>query len=188
VIQSSAFVFDNTRYAKQKPSILAIHFDKIEAPNATWGANLSVRALANVLEVNKAKVPYRTDETDTPGTMIQIGGDQYIPGSHRVFAGNGEDVVAYKRGQGVFARLIADNQFGGGGSILGCDATMTEQSVAIFSAGACGLYGFADDVAMTANGSRNGGTFRLDSAHHTMKLYSHSAALLEETNPTEASK
>ena len=65
----------------------------------------------------------------------------------------------YRRVHGVYARLIA-NDYVGSGVILHCYASDTEQSVAIFSASACGLFGF-DSVFLAVNGNESGGTFRL---------------------------
>jgi len=184
VVESKPFVFNPAAYEEQKPSVLGIRFDKVEAKNATWDTDLSVRAIANVSELEQAETPYSTVEYDWPGTMIQIGGDHYDPPGRQVYSPNG-DIVGYKRRQGVFAKLISDHRFSEN-STLGCDSTTTEQSVAVFSAGACGLYGFAD-LSMTDNGA-NDGTIRLESAHHTVKLYSHSGALLEEINPPQAQR
>jgi hypothetical protein len=99
--------------------------------------------------------------------MQLVGGGHYSPVGKRVTAGPEDDIVGYNKKQGVFARLLA------GGS--GCEATQTEQSVAIFSPDACGLYGFVS-YRLSANGD---GIFRLESTHHTITLYAGSAALLQ---------
>jgi hypothetical protein len=62
--------------------------------------------------------------------------------------------------------------------ILHCYASDTEQSVAIFSASACGLFGF-DDIYLAVNGNESGGTFRLESRHDSVKIYAGSGALLQ---------
>ena len=73
-----------------------------------------------------------------------------------------------KRVHGVYARLIA-NDYVGSGVILHCYASDTEQSVAIFSASACGLFGF-DSVYLAVNGNESGGTFRLESRHGSVMI------------------
>jgi hypothetical protein len=67
-----------------------------------------------------------------------------------------------------------------GDSTLHCNATSTEQSVGIFSANACGVYGL-DEASMPENGSSGKGAFVLESRHETVKLYAGSAALLQVT-------
>jgi len=108
--------------------------------------------------------------------MIQVGGDQYTPGSRVAFSPE-RDAVAYVRQDGVHARLIA-NEYVHNGVMLQCGATSTEQSIGIFSASACGFFGY-NSIYMESNGSANGGTFKLDSQHDTVKIYAGSTALLE---------
>ena len=62
--------------------------------------------------------------------------------------------------------------------LLHCEGTDTEQSVAIFSASACGVFGY-DSITLTRNGSGSGGTFRLESRHDTVKIYARSTALVQ---------
>jgi hypothetical protein len=173
VVASRPFVFNDTPYEKQTPSVLAIHFDKIEAKGTTYDVNFSVRALASASAASNARMPVGAFEGDPNVRMVQIGGDYYYPGpGSRVYSSDGT-IVAYSRHEGVFARLIA-----GAGPSQGCDATTTEQSVGIFSADACGLFGF-DAVSMTNNGQDGSGTFRLESVHYTVDVPADSAALLE---------
>ena len=127
----------------------------------------AVRALASAQTVGEALTPQRMDETDSPGMMELVGGGHYSPVGKRVTAGSEDDIVGYNKKQGVFARLLP------GG--FGCEGTQTEQSVAIFSPDACGLYGFVS-VHLSAKGD---GTFRLESTHRTIQLYAGSAALLQ---------
>jgi hypothetical protein len=72
--------------------------------------------------------------------MIQVGGDQYTPGGRVAFSPE-RDAVAYVRQDGVHARLIA-NEYVHNGVMLQCGATSTEQSIGIFSASACGFFGY----------------------------------------------
>jgi hypothetical protein len=87
------------------------------------------------------------------------------------------DVTGYVRKEGVFARLIASNA----DDSFHCSGTNTEQSVDIFSADACGIYGL-DAVSMADNGWRSG-AFVLESHRHNIKLYAGSKALLQVTEP-----
>jgi hypothetical protein len=172
------FKFDSTDYAVQQPSILAIHFDRLTIKGGSpSNTNLSVRAMASRLSSQDAMTPHRLDETDAVGTMVQVGGDSYSPLAKPVVSPD-DDIVGYNRHSGVYARLLSA-EYTGRFSHFACDANSTEQAVSIFSASACGLYGFAD-VYMTDDGRGNEpGTFRLESPRHTVKLYGQSTALLQ---------
>ena len=162
VFEARPFKFDETPYAVQHPSYLAIQIDRVgDLQVAT-----SVRALATALTVQEALTPQGIDESDSLGTMVLIGGAHYSPIAKRVTDGPDDDIVGYNKRQGVFARLLP------GGA--GCEGTQTEQSVAIFSPDACGLYGFVGEYL-----SAKSGTFRLESTHRTVSIHSGSAALLQ---------
>lgn len=176
VTQSIPLHFDQTPYAVQKPSLLAIHFDRIELRDASLPVNLGVRAIAGSFAVEDASRPFNTTELQMTGPMIQVGGDTYWPPDNKVHSRSG-DIVAYLRKEGVFARPMvaeANNAVSG----LSCDAVSQEQAVSIFSASACGLYGMTDDV-LESNGTDGSGTFVVASSRASVFLLAHSAALLE---------
>jgi hypothetical protein len=162
VVEARPFKFDETPYAVQQPSYLSIQLDHVADDQVAT----SVRALADAMEVEQALTPQGAGDTGSPGTMVLIGGGQYSPIAKRITEGLYDDTVAYHKKQGVFARLLP------GG--VGCGGTQTEQSVAIFSPAACGLFGFFSDQ-LTANS----GIFRLESSHYTVILRAGSAALLQ---------
>jgi hypothetical protein len=166
VVENRPFKFDETPYAAQQASYLSIQMDRVVDKGVPSPVATSVRALANASSVEEALTPRRTDETDSLGTMVLVGGGHYSPIGKLVTVGPEDDIVGYNKKQGVFARLLP------GG--FGCDGTQTEQSVGIFSPDACGLYGFVSDHL-----SASGGAFRLESTHHTVTLYAGSAALLQ---------
>jgi hypothetical protein len=166
VVEAHPFKFDETPYAAQQASYLSIQIDGIMDKGTPSPVTTSVRALANASAVEEALTPQGIDESDSLGTMVLVGGAHYSPIAKRITAGSDDDIVAYNKKQGVFARLLS------GG--FGCAGTQTEQSVGIFSPDACGLYGFVSDSL-----SENGGSFRLQSTHHTVTLYAGSAALLQ---------
>jgi len=176
VVEAHPYVFDPAPYVKQTPSVLTIHFDRIVDRGASIPLCVSVRALADPITSDQANSPTREFEGDSPGTMILIGGDQFTPGSRTVFSPD-RDVVGYVRKQGVFAHLVP-NEDVRNGVLLNCQGTDTEQSVAIFSASACGVFGY-DSITLTKNGSGSDGTFRLESRHDTVKIYAKSAALVQ---------
>jgi hypothetical protein len=162
VFEARPFKFDETPYALQQSSYLAIQIDRVgDLQVAT-----SLRALATALTVREALTPQGIDESDSLGTLVLVGGAHYSPIAKRVTDGPDDDIVGYNKRQGVFARLLP------GGP--GCAGTQTEQSVAIFSPDACGLYGFVGEYL-----SAKSGTFRLESTHRTVSIHSGSAALLQ---------
>jgi hypothetical protein len=162
VVEARPFKFDETPYAVQQPSYLSIQLDHVAENQVAT----SVRALASAMAVGEALRPQHIDETDQPGTMMLIGGGHYSPVGKRVTDGPYDDIVGYKKKQGVFARLLP------GGP--GCNGTQTEQAVAIFSPDACGLFDFYSDH-LTAKY----GVFRLESTHQTVNIRAGSAALVQ---------
>jgi hypothetical protein len=168
VVALDAFSFDQTPYAHQKPSVLSIHFDKLQTGDAAIPVNVSVRAIASTIDSQEASRPHYLDETDRVGTITLIGGTEFTPFDKMIPSEQG-DAIGYKRRDGVFARLIASGH---------CSGTDTEQSVAIFSPGACGTYGFAGDY-LTEDGQDGSGTFTLAVHGRSLKLYAGSTALLQ---------
>ena len=168
IVEARPFKFDDTPYAAQQPSYLAIKIDQVVDKSGPSSVVASVRALANHNDVEEALTPHGIDESDSLGTMTMVGGAHYSPIDKHVTAGPEDDIVAYNKKHGVFARLL----WGG----TSCPATQTEQSVGIFSPDACGLYGFGS-VHLSEDSA--GGTFRLSSTHQTVILYAGSAALLQ---------
>lgn len=176
VVESTPFVFNPAPYAIQKPSVLSVHFDKIAAGGATLPVSLSLRAIADPVASQEASILHYRDETDSIGTRVLVGGNEFSPLESKVLSSTG-DIVGFSRNQGVFARLIA-RDYEGGNSEIHCAATETEQSVGIFSATACGVYGL-DAVFLSNNGANGDGTFALESSHQAVKLYARSTALLQ---------
>jgi hypothetical protein len=168
VIALQAFHFDQTPYAHQKPSMLSIHFDKLETGDAAIPVNLSVRAIASTLDSQEASRPHYLDETDRVGTITLIGGTEFTPFDKMIQSDDG-DAIGYHRKNGVFARLIASGHCGG---------TDSEQSLGIFSPDACGAYGFAGDY-LSDNGRDGSGTFTLAVRGRSLKLNAGSTALLQ---------
>ena len=165
---SAGFAYDRTPYAKQKESVLAIHFDAVRVAGKDIPLAVTVRAMAAPITSWEAREPKSTD-LDQLGTVTQIGGDQLVPSQDEVVDGNG-DVVAYNRRNGVYAHLIAH---------AGCDGSSTEVSVGIYSASACGLYGFADVSARELGSASSPSTLSLVSTHTSPKVWRNSTALLE---------
>jgi hypothetical protein len=180
VVDAQPYHFDPEPYAHQKASSISIHFDQIVNGDLTLPVNLSVRALADTFQSQWAPRPHYQDETDGAGTMILIGGDEFSSFDKTV-RGDSGDVIAYNRKDGLFARLLPSDD-PASKTRVNCSSTRTEQSVAIFSPNACGLYGFGR-VYMPHAGRSGSGTFTLASRGRSIKLYAGSTALLQETEP-----
>ena len=173
VVTSTRFTYDKTPYAKQGISELSIHFDSVSDRGQQVPLNVYLRAMAGPLDAWSAVEPKSTD-LDPQGTTTQVGGDLVTPSQNEVRS-QGDEVVGYLKRGGVYAHLIA----GSGNSPEGCDASDTEQSMSIFSASACGLYGFTDTTLEHAGRNGDISTIVLRSRRHAPKIYTHTAALLE---------
>ena len=168
IVEARPFKFDDTPYAVQQASYLAIKIDQAVDKSGPSTVVVSVRAMADHNAVEEALVPQGIDEADSLGTMVLVGGAHYSPIDKHVTDGPDDDIVAYNKKQGVFAHLLPAG--------ADCPGTQTEQSVGVFSPDACGLYGFGSTHLSEDTAS---GTFRLASTHHTVVLYAGSAALLQ---------
>jgi hypothetical protein len=168
VLASSGFAYDNTPYAKQKPGTLEIQFDSLELQGQSVALHVSLRAMADPNSSWASREPTSSDN-DPLGTLTQVGGDLLIPSQKEIRNPDG-DVVGYNKKGGAFAHLIANSR-----GPVNCSGGDTEQPVFIFSANACGLYGFTSVSLVSFDDSRIG----LASTHSTPQIWKHTAALLE---------
>lgn len=176
VLAANAFAYDITPYARQKQSILSIHFDSIAWNGQTLPLSVTVRAMADRLESDAARTPKLPHDADPWGTMTQIGGDQLTPVQHEVTDREG-DTVGYNKRDGVYAHLIANGH---------CDGSDVEVSMGIYSASACGLYGFVSVTALETGSATQPSTLTLASTHVSPKIWKYSTALLEVVNAQQA--
>lgn len=176
VITASAFVYDQTPYAKQKNSSLTIHFDSVEANGNTIPLNVTVRAMADYFATNAANKPQASD-MDPLGTLSLVGGDLLVP-SQKEVRNMDDDVVAYNRHGGVYAHLIANGH---------CDGNSFEVSMGIYSASACGLYGYANISATEFGSAAVPSTLTLTSHRGSPEIVKRSTALLEVLPQEQAS-
>jgi hypothetical protein len=168
VVAANAFAHDKTPYATQKESVLAIHFDSLRVAGREVALKVTVRAMADPLTSWGAREP-KSSDLDPQGTVTQIGGDQLIPSQDEVVNLEG-DVVAYNRRNGVYAHLIARG---------GCDGSTNEVSIGIYSASACGLYGFTNVSAREIGSVASPSVLSLASTRTSPKVWRSSTALLE---------
>jgi hypothetical protein len=175
IVAATPFRFNAAPYAVQSPSTLSIRFDALDEHGASLPVTLSLRAIAGPVASHEAEIPNLLDEIDWSATRHLIGGDTTSPLDKTVLASDGT-LVGYNRGDGVYARLLAS--VSASDPNLTCDATATEQSVALFSPGACGVYGL-NSVLLTGNGAANAGTFTLESRQRSVQLDAGTTALLQ---------
>jgi hypothetical protein len=168
VIAASGFVYDKTPYAHQRQSVLSIQFDSVQVAGAVLPLGVMVRAMADPLTSWDARKPQASDMAPL-GTMTQIGGDQLTPSQSEVVNMDG-DVVAYNKRGGVYAHLIANGR---------CDGGSVEVPVGIYSASACGLYGFTNVSAEEMGSTARPSTLTLISSRTSPKVWKSSTALLE---------
>jgi len=168
VVSANNFTYDKTPYAHQKVSSLSVHFDSIQVNGQVVPLNVTVRAIATPIATWDAQRPQASD-MDPLSTTTQIGGDQLIPSQSEVRDMDG-DVVAYNKRDGVYAHLIPRG---------GCDGSDVEVPVAIFSASACGAYGFANVSLAQRGTAEQPSTLTLVSTHSSPEIWKHSTALLE---------
>ena len=173
VAQVAGFKFDRTPYAKQTPSSLAVHFDTLIAKSGSYPLNVYVRAMADPITSSDARKPKPSDD-DPDGTLTQVGGELYKPHWGEVINMD-EDVVGYSKHGGIVAHLIAST----GNSPDGCDGGSREQPVAIFSASACGLYGFAGTTLQSNGRTGEQSTLVLHAQRGAAEIWKNSTALLE---------
>jgi len=170
------------------PSVLAFRFDRIVTRQGVAPVRLYVRALANTFASSDASYPTPPSDINLSEDSVLIGGDHVNPSGRSVYSSENEglDVVGTNLKEGIFERLRTVQTMNGD-SLLSCDGTVTEQSVAIYSGSTCGLYGF-DMEYLAQTGKQNRGTVEIDSKYFTIKLYATSTALLQVAPTADDSK
>ena len=155
-------------WSLQKPSVLSVHFDTIMIGNKTVPLYVTVRAMADPFISEEALTPINHD-IDASGKTTQVGGDLRYPWNAPVVNREG-NVVGYTRHGGVYARLAANGR---------CDASSEDVALGIYSASACGLYGFVGVSALEMGTASHPSTLTLVSTHTSPALWKNSTALLE---------
>jgi len=168
VVEATPFVYDKAPYAKQKNSILTVHFDSVEANGAKLPLNVTVRAMADYFATSAAREPKSTD-LDSLSTLTLVGGDLLIPSQSEI-RDQKDDIVGYNRRGGVYAHLIANGR---------CDGTSIEVSMGIYSASACGLYGYTNTIATDFGSAVAPSNLTLMSHRRSPEIAKQSTALLE---------
>jgi hypothetical protein len=155
---------------------LTIRFGSVMQGDKPMPIRTSLRALASSLEVDDAQIPTsgpgESDVYDWLPTR-QIGGD-VVYGKVGPVA-RGSQVLGESTYQGVFVKLAENPDGQCRGAIGGNDRP---QAVWLFSADACGLYGFANLEIRHAGRTEPTGEIELESQKGEVQIRSGSAALL----------
>lgn len=160
------------RSAPRGPAEVEIRFDAIESGGHRIPIRTDLRALASPLEVEEAKMPEEMSSrgmTPETWTTQQIGGDQVYRGGGPVT----EDLmpVAKPVAYGVEGQPRPNQPCRG--EIAG---NGRPQALWLFSADACGVYGFPD--VSIEHAGRNSGTIALAAQKGRLSLGGGSALLL----------
>ena len=177
VVEADGYTFDKTPYAKQKASTLSIHFDTLQSGSLSILLNVTVRAMADPITSTDAYAPLSND-LDSRSTRTLIGGDQLYASQDGIENMDG-DIVAYNHRDGVYAHLIPNGR---------CNGGSIEVSMGIYSASACGVYGFTGMRAVEMGSTSTPSTLTLVSARRTVEVLKHSTALLEVLPVQQASR
>jgi len=159
---------------KNSPARIELRFDAIETHGRSIPLRASLRALASALEVEQAQIP---EEMSSRGLnpeswdTRQIGGDQVYRGGGPV---DEHGVAVGKPGPyGAVAMPQPDSGQGCRGVVAG---NSHPQALGLFSANACGLYGYPE--LRIEQAGRSGGPIVLTAPRGNLILRGGSALLL----------
>ena len=160
---------------------LTLKFGKLVRRGRSTSIRTNLRALASTLEVEQAQIPASgPGESDVYDwlTTQQVGGDSVYGKQGPVVGRSG--TVGESTYRGVFVRVLASTEGGCRGAVGGNDRP---QAVWVFSADACGLYGFPDLTILHAGRTEPVGEIVLESKRGPVKIRSGSGALLRIAGP-----
>ena len=119
---------------------ISLRFDTLEVAKRKIPITANLRALASMTEVQDAQLPASGPDrgtSESSWTTVQIGGDVVYRGGGPVV--RGLQVVGVPAPGGVLVRIASKPAAGCRGEIEGNDRP---QALWVFSADACGVYGF----------------------------------------------
>jgi len=177
VVEANGFTFDKTPYAKQSGSTLSVRFDNLQSGSISIPLHVTVRAIADEFASSSAYAPLSND-LDSRNARTLVGGDQLYASQDGIENMEG-DIVAYNRRDGVYAHLIPNGS---------CDGGSTEVSMGIYSASACGVYGFTGMRAAETGSVTNPSTLTFVATRRSAEIPKHSTALLEVLPAQQASR
>jgi hypothetical protein len=165
------------------PATLALRFDRLLSAGGVVPMQTSLRAIASYMAVGEAEVPIsgpdRGNANPWDWTTEQIGGDIVYRGGGPVVDPGG-NAVGKPVDDGVLDVVEAQP-----GSRCSRDVAANEppQAFWVFSAGACGVYGWYDIAIQHAGHSEPQGEIVLASSKPDLKLPSGTGLLLRVVAP-----
>jgi hypothetical protein len=155
---------------------LSFQFDTLEVSNRRVPMTTNLRALASMMEVEDAQIPKTGPDRGTPEnwwTTVQIGGDVVYRGGGPV--ASGLRVVGTPTANGVLVRTATKPGTRCRGEVSGNDQP---QALWVFSADACGVYGFSGLAIEHAGRSNPIGQITLASERNNFDIRRGSGLLL----------
>jgi len=153
---------------------LALQFDTLEVSKRRIPVTTNLRALASMMEVEDAQIPKVGPDHGTPEnwwTTVQIGGDVVYHGDAVT---NGLRMVGKPTGDGVLVQVASKP----GSKCRGPVGIDYPQALWLFSADACGAYGFTDLTIAHTGRSDPAGKITLASERKNFNVRSGSGILL----------
>lgn len=154
---------------------ISLRFDTLEVSRRRIPITTNLRALASMMEVEDAQIPKTGPDRGTPEdawTTVQIGGNVVYRGGGPV--ANGLNVVGTPAANGVLVRVASKPGAPCRGSLVGDRL----QALWVFSADACGTYGFSDLTIAHAGRSNPVGQITLASEKKNIDVRGGSGLLL----------
>lgn len=168
-----------------RPSSVSWKFDQLVVRKKSTPIRTNLRALASFMEIHDAQLPTNTvggdrGSSDEDWNTVQVGGD-IVYGRRGGPVVHGNDVVGHSLFRdGVLATPAADR----GSPCRGAIGTDAPQAFWLFSASACGLYGYPDVRIAHAGRSNPIGTITLVSEKR-IKIGAGSGILLRTAEPSD---
>jgi len=159
-------------------SEISFQFDQLIFSGHAIPITTALRAMASFVEVEEAQVPITGPDRGTPEsawTTTQVGGDTVYRGGGPVVARS--EIVGQPTSDGVLGRLYSAS-----GSECADDSGDGLKALWVFSADACGTYGFANMVIARSGRSDPLGEITLASNRGKLAIPSGSALLLRVIN------
>jgi hypothetical protein len=154
---------------------VSLRFDTLEVSKQRISMSTNLRALASMMEVEDAHIPKTGPDHGTPEdawTTVQVGGNVVYRGGGPV--ANGLNVVGTPTTNGVLVRVAAKP----GSRCRGDLGNDQLQALWVFSADACGTYGFEDLTIAHAGRSDPVGEITLTSEKKSIDVRGGSGLLL----------
>lgn len=154
---------------------MSIRFDTLVVPKRRIPITTNIRALASMMAVHEAQLPETGPDRGTSEnawTTDQIGGDVVYQGGP---VANGLQVVGTPTADGVLVRIASKPGTKCRGDLSGNDHP---QALWVFSADACGTYGFSDLTVIHAGRSNPIGQITLVSERGNIDIRGGSGLLL----------